>query len=152
MKNKPLKNKFKVIKNSTSFLDEENKKLIDNELSYLADLSYPKKNQDELDEFAKNYSEENDDETDDEHRWARPEVSQIAYVDAGAACLTPSPPQERLAVLNFDAEKRLPESLAAGGRGVGPGVGAAPAGRRRGPVPACLRPPPSAPVGGGGAV
>ena len=61
MKNKPLKNKFKVIKNSTSFLDEENKKLIDNELSYLADLAYPK-NQDELDEFAKNYSEENDDE------------------------------------------------------------------------------------------
>ena len=41
--NKPLKNKFKVIKNSTSFLDGENKNLIDNELSYLADLAYPKK-------------------------------------------------------------------------------------------------------------
>ena len=62
MKNKLLKNKLKVITNSTSFLDRENKNLIDNELSYLADLAYPKKNEDELDEFAKNYSEDNDDE------------------------------------------------------------------------------------------
>ena len=43
MKNKLLKKKLKVINNSTSFLDGENKKLIDNELSYLADLAYPKK-------------------------------------------------------------------------------------------------------------
>ena len=40
---KLLKNKLKVINNSTSSLDEENKNLIDNELSYLADLAYPKK-------------------------------------------------------------------------------------------------------------
>ena len=61
MKNRNLKNKLKVIKNPASISNEDNPAL-ENELSYLSDMVYPKDVEEDLNEFAKNYSEENDDE------------------------------------------------------------------------------------------
>ena len=61
MKNYNIKNKLKIFSNSeksSSIKDNEN---IDNELSYLMDMKNPKV-KDDIEEFAKNYSEENDDE------------------------------------------------------------------------------------------
>ena len=61
MKNRNLKKKFKVIKNPASTPIKDNS-VLENELSYLSDMVYSKDAEDDLYEFAKNYSEENDDE------------------------------------------------------------------------------------------
>lgn len=62
MKNNSTKKKFRVINNtkSSNFLEKNN--FLDNELSYLSDMVYPKKDEEDLKKFAENYSEENDDE------------------------------------------------------------------------------------------
>ena len=52
MKNRNLKNKLKVIKNPASISNEDNPAL-ENELSYLSDMVYPKDVEEDLNEFKK---------------------------------------------------------------------------------------------------
>ncbi len=62
MKIKSTKKKFRVINNTKSSNFLEKNDFLENELSYLSDMVYPKRDEEDLKEFAENYSEENDDE------------------------------------------------------------------------------------------
>ena len=62
MKNNSTKKKFRVINSTKSSNFLEKNDFLENELSYLSDMVYPKNDEEDLKEFAENYSEENDDE------------------------------------------------------------------------------------------
>ena len=59
MKNKNVNKNIKIVKNDDFTTNNQNE---DNELSYLLDMTTQKTEDDQLKEFAQNYSEENDDE------------------------------------------------------------------------------------------
>lgn len=62
MKKDNLKKNLKVIKNKKRISSFEEDKILESELLYLSNIAKPDSDEDDLSDFAENYSEENDDE------------------------------------------------------------------------------------------
>ena len=62
MKKDNLIKNLKVIKNKKKISSFEEDKILESELLYLSNIAKPDSDEDDLSDFAENYSEENDDE------------------------------------------------------------------------------------------